>query len=50
MGANSSYKDSVFSSLFSNSDAMRELYGALKGVTLPHDIPMGRGGSKRGLV
>jgi hypothetical protein len=40
MTANREYKDSVFSWLFSNPDALRELYGALAGVTIPPDIPI----------
>jgi len=40
MGANTKYKDSVFSLLFSDPDLLRELYCALKGVTLPSDIPV----------
>ncbi|MDR2521173.1 MAG: Rpn family recombination-promoting nuclease/putative transposase [Spirochaetaceae bacterium] len=40
MAANSKYKDSVFSFLFSDADALRELYGALEGVTPPPDIPV----------
>jgi DNA-binding transcriptional regulator of glucitol operon len=40
MGANTKYKDSVFSVLFSDPSALRELYGALEGITLPPDIPV----------
>jgi hypothetical protein len=40
MGVNREYKDSVFSLLFSDPDTLRELYGALEGVTLPPDIPI----------
>jgi hypothetical protein len=40
MGANTRYKDSVFSFLFNNPDILRELYCALEGVTLPNDIPV----------
>jgi hypothetical protein len=40
MGVNTSYKDSVFSFLFSNPDTLRELYGALSGVTLPPEVPI----------
>jgi len=40
MGANTKYKDSVFSLLFSDPDLLRELYCALEGITLPHDIPV----------
>jgi len=35
MSANTKYKDSVFSLLFSDPDVLRELYGTLEGVTLP---------------
>jgi predicted transposase YdaD len=40
MGANTKFKDSVFSFLFSEPDKLRELYCALEGVTLPHDVPV----------
>jgi len=40
MGANTKYKSSVFSFLFSNPDVLRELYCALEGVTLPDDVPV----------
>ena len=40
MGENSNYKDSVFSSLFSNPDVLRDLYSAIKGIPLPPDIPV----------
>jgi len=40
MGANTKYKDSVFSFLFSEPDKLRELYCALEGVTLSHDVPV----------
>ena len=40
MGANTKYKDSVFSFLFSDPDLLRELYCALEDVTLPPDIPV----------
>ena len=40
MGANTKYKDSVFSFLFSDPDKLRELYCALEGVTLSPDIPV----------
>ena len=39
MTANREYKDSVFSWLFSDTDTLRELYGALAGVKLPPNIP-----------
>jgi hypothetical protein len=37
MGANTKYKDSVFTLLFSEPDLLRELYYALEGVALPAD-------------
>jgi hypothetical protein len=40
MGANTKYKDSVFSFLFSDPDVLRELYCALEGVSLPDDVPV----------
>jgi hypothetical protein len=40
MAANREYKDSVFSWLFSDPDTLRELYGALEGVSLSPDIPV----------
>ena len=40
MGANTKYKDSVFSFLFSDPDLLRELYCALEDVTLPDDVPI----------
>ena len=40
MGANTKYKDSVFSFLFSDPDLLRELYCALEGVALPSDVPV----------
>jgi len=40
MGVNKSYKDSLFSFLFSDPDILRELYGALEGITLPHNVPV----------
>ena len=40
MGANTKYKDSVFSFLFSDPALLRELYCALEGVTLPSDVPI----------
>jgi predicted transposase/invertase (TIGR01784 family) len=38
MNVNRKYKDSVFSFIFSNPDTLRELYCALKGVSLPADV------------
>ena len=40
MNANTKYKDSVFSFLFSDPDVLRELYCALEDVSLPPDIPI----------
>ncbi|GHT64434.1 hypothetical protein FACS1894110_04050 [Spirochaetia bacterium] len=40
MGVNSKYKDSLFSWLFSDTDALRELYGAIEGVTLDPATPI----------
>ncbi|GHU15326.1 hypothetical protein FACS1894163_01640 [Spirochaetia bacterium] len=40
MGVNRTYKDSVFSWLFSEPAVLRELYGAIEGVTLPQDVPI----------
>jgi len=37
---NRKHKDSVFSFLFSNPDALRELYSAIEGVDLPPGIPI----------
>ena len=40
MKANTNYKSSVFSFLFSNPDVLKELYCALEGITLPADAPV----------
>jgi hypothetical protein len=40
MGSNRQYKDSVFSFLFSDPDALRELYSAIMGIELPSDTPI----------
>jgi hypothetical protein len=40
MPSNRQYKDSVFSLLFSDPAALRELYGAITGVELAPDIPL----------
>jgi hypothetical protein len=40
MKANREYKNSVFSLFFSDPDVLRELYCALKGVTLPDNVPV----------
>ena len=37
MNVNARYKNSVFSLLFSNPEAIRELYSAIEGVSLPPD-------------
>ncbi|WP_461255238.1 RpnC/YadD family protein [Treponema sp. R80B11-R83G3] len=38
--ANEKHKDTVFTFLFSNPALLRELYSAIKGVTLPPDVPI----------
>ncbi|MCL2070109.1 MAG: Rpn family recombination-promoting nuclease/putative transposase [Treponema sp.] len=40
MKANTKFKSSVFSLLFSDPDVLRELYCALKGLSLPDDVPV----------
>jgi hypothetical protein len=40
MSVNRKYKDSVFSLLFSDPGRLRELYGAIRGIVLPPDIPL----------
>ena len=40
MKTNIKYKNSVFSLVFSNPDILRELYSALRGITLPDDVPV----------
>ncbi|MDR0442697.1 MAG: Rpn family recombination-promoting nuclease/putative transposase [Treponema sp.] len=40
MSVNAKHKDSVFSSLFSDPDALRELYCAIEGIDLPPDTPI----------
>ncbi|MDR1949741.1 MAG: Rpn family recombination-promoting nuclease/putative transposase [Spirochaetaceae bacterium] len=40
MGVNRGYKDSVFSRLFGEPETLRELYGAIEGISLPPDIPI----------
>ncbi|MCL2070181.1 MAG: hypothetical protein FWH19_04265 [Treponema sp.] len=40
MKANTKFKSSVFSLLFSDPEVLRELYCALKGLTLPDDVPV----------
>ena len=40
MNVNKKYKASVFSSIFSDADALRELYSAIAGVSLPDGVPV----------
>ena len=40
MCVNKNFKDSVFTALFSDPDLLRELYCALRGITLPNDAPV----------
>ncbi|MCL2443937.1 MAG: Rpn family recombination-promoting nuclease/putative transposase [Treponema sp.] len=40
MKANKKHKDSVFSTLFSTPDILRELYSAIEGVPIPPDMPI----------
>ena len=40
MQPNKKFKSSVFSLLSSDPDLLRELYCALGGVSLPHDVPV----------
>jgi hypothetical protein len=40
MNVNKKHKDSLFSVLFSNPEALRELYSAITGVTIAPDIPV----------
>jgi len=40
MDINRKFKNSVFTSLFDNPDLLRELYSALKGISLDRDIPV----------
>jgi DNA-binding CsgD family transcriptional regulator len=40
MAANRHYKNSLFSLLFGNPAALRELYEAIAGLTLPPDVPI----------
>ncbi|MCL2442379.1 MAG: hypothetical protein FWD13_02815 [Treponema sp.] len=40
MEANKKHKDSVFSTLFSTPDVLRELYSAIEGVPIPPDMPI----------
>ena len=50
MNANRNFKDSVFTSLFNNPDLLRELYGALEGISLPDDVPISINTLKYALV
>jgi len=40
MGANSRYKDSLFTFLFGKPEILRELYSALEGVSIPVEVPV----------
>ena len=40
MNTNRNFKNGVFTTLFSNPDLLRELYSALKGISLPPDVPV----------
>jgi hypothetical protein len=40
MSANTKYKDSLFSWLFSDPDTLRELYSAIEGVPLDPSVPI----------
>jgi len=40
MKINYKYKDSLFTSLFSDPALLRELYCAIRGVSLPSDVPV----------
>ncbi|MDR3147142.1 MAG: hypothetical protein LBU00_02040 [Treponema sp.] len=40
MPVNREYKSSVFSLLFSDPELLRELYGAIAGISLPPDLPI----------
>jgi predicted transposase/invertase (TIGR01784 family) len=40
MKTNKKYKDSMFTSLFSDPDVLRELYCAIEGISLPKDTPI----------
>ena len=40
MKVNTKFKDSVFTMLFSEPDMLRELYCAIRGVSLPPDVPV----------
>jgi len=40
MNTNRNFKNGVFTTLFDNPDLLRELYCALKGISLPQDVPV----------
>jgi hypothetical protein len=40
VASNRTYKDSVFSWLFSDPETLRELYGALSGIPIPASLPI----------
>jgi len=40
MSANTKFKASLFTFLFSDTEVLRELYSALEGISLPPDIPV----------
>ena len=40
MNVNVKYKNSVFSSLFSDTEVLKELYCALEGIALPENLPV----------
>jgi len=50
MKINKKFKDSVFTTLFSDPDLLRELYCALGGVTLAPDVPVSINTLKKALV
>ena len=40
MNTNRNFKNGVFTTLFNNPDLLRDLYCALKGISLPSDMPV----------
>jgi len=40
MNTNRNFKNGVFTTLFDNPDLLRDLYCALKGISLPKDVPV----------
>ena len=40
MSANTKYKDSLFTFLFSKPEVLRELYSALEGINVPTNVPV----------